>query len=702
VAFRLVVDFLALAAIIGFFVSYLPREILNDAPATGGDTGSHFWPLYALVKEGLPNFRIRMWNPGNLGGEPLLVHYFPFPFLTMAALSLMMPLGTAFNVGTILPMGALPLSVYFGARGLGMRFPGPALAATLSLIFLYNESFSMWGGNVLSTLAGQFAHGYALNFMLLAAGAMGWEIRTGRSPRVSALLLAAVATSHAYVFLGAPAVLVGVALSLRNGTFWERLIHAVKATLLSVLLACWFLFPMADNQKWTTPYSSGWPFRDTVRESFSWIQFPVGVLLLILPLWAWWLGRSKRVSMARFWKNSAACLAPVAFYVLFYVAAEKIGVINARAVPQIQLFLALGAGAGLALLLRRSSVLLAWGIVLPISLVTLGWVYHHVRNFEPWAKWNYSGWEPKQLRPAVKGLAQDLKGDFSSPRVVYEHNTISNGAGTERVFEMLPYFAGRSTLESVYMQANVLAPAAFHVQALVSKTPSCPFGNLDCPKFDLQLARPKLELMGVGDLILITPEVKDQTARLTDLKAGAVHGPWQHFNFHSRPSLVEVFSASPRFVELPIGASSGPNDPSGGWKRLFYRWFTEYTGKEQMIVANAPYLPQTQEFWANPSACKPEVQVKMNELLLRTPCPGKPHFLKFAFHPTWRSSTGDPLFLVSPGFIGIVPSQGQVAIRFGESLSWTIANWISTLTFTLMFATLIIPRGKRWPLPKKA
>jgi hypothetical protein len=78
---------------VGFISFITPTTVWNTKPATGGDTGSHFYPLWVLVNESLPHWQIRTWNPGNLMGEPHLLHYFPGPFLLMAFLSIFMPLG---------------------------------------------------------------------------------------------------------------------------------------------------------------------------------------------------------------------------------------------------------------------------------------------------------------------------------------------------------------------------------------------------------------------------------------------------------------------------------------------------------------------------------------------------------------------------------------------------------------------------------
>ncbi len=248
----------SLIALLLWVLQLLPKEIFNPNPATGGDMGSHFWPLYTLVNYALPDWSLYTWNPGNLAGEPHLIHYFPLPFLIMAIFSSALPLGTAFNIGTVLPIFLIPLSAFIFARQAAWKFPAPPLAAIFSAFFVFNESHLMWGGNALSTMAGQFSHGYALAFFLLGAGALLKEIRENRIPLWSSLFMAGVALSHGYVLLGVPWFYLGSFLFAVGG----RSLRALKICTISGLFAAsfslWFIIPMLENSAWTIAYFFEW------------------------------------------------------------------------------------------------------------------------------------------------------------------------------------------------------------------------------------------------------------------------------------------------------------------------------------------------------------------------------------------------------------------------------------------------------------
>ena len=680
----LLLNLVGLIAIVFLFIHYLPSDVLSENPATGGDRGSHFWPLVTLVERGLPDFIIRSWSPGNLGGEPHLLHYFPLPHLLMAFLSLFMLLGKAFNVGTLLPLATLPLSIFFGLKAMKLRDPLPLLGVLGSLVFLYNEGFSMWGGNTLPTLAGEFAHVYALNFLFLTVGAIAWELRNHKPPLLSAFLSAALALSHGYVFVALPSFYLSVILFGRHRSWRERFTHCFWSGIFTVFLALWFLLPMIQNARWTTPHSMTWISDNLLKESLPPIFYPV-LLLLGVGLVGLFVGGRSRGRLKANLRLGVFWLIPAVFYFVMYFVFPSVGLVDVRAIPKMEII-----GCVLALLLF-GRVLRQWGgrvfvclAVIPLLVSSVWWIDFHVSKFPYWLQWNYSGWENKALYEPLMDLSRDLRGTFSDPRVIYEHSDVNDGAGTLRVFEMLPYFARRATLESTYLQAGILSPLAFDLQARVSKTPSCPFySEYPCPPYDVETSEEKLRLMSVGDLILVTEEVRKQADASPWLEKKKVYGPWHLYSLKEPPQLVEVATRP----LLPL--------KTAGWRQEFYKWFQEYEGTQNFLVAGreAGAITLIDNLIGNPDIlssggnCHPRLEVDINSVRLQTDCPGKLHILKLAYHPSWESSTGDPFYLVSPGFLALVPS--------GQGALWEVANLVSILTFMILaLSAFLLRRGR--------
>ena len=80
----------------------------------------------------------------------------------MTGLGHIIPLEIAFKVVYLLGILLLPICIYFMFRLMRLRFPIPILGAIFSLIFLFQEGNSMWGGNVLSTFAGEFSYSLSM------------------------------------------------------------------------------------------------------------------------------------------------------------------------------------------------------------------------------------------------------------------------------------------------------------------------------------------------------------------------------------------------------------------------------------------------------------------------------------------------------------------------------------------------------------
>jgi hypothetical protein len=642
--------------------------IFNTEPATGGDTGSHFWPLVTLLKEALPEGVIRIWNPGNLGGEPHLTHYFPGPYLIMAFLAIILPIGMAFNIGTILPVLLFPISIYWGLKKAGLKEMQPLLGGSLSLIFLYNESFSMWGGNALSTLAGQFAHLYALCFFAIGAGYYIQGLQNSKISIRAIFFFAAVLICHFYVALFIPIFFIG-SLLVKNQLKTNFKISFYTG-LTALLLSAWFVIPMLDNSPWNTAFGLKWHSKNIFLEAFPFSTWPALVLLAAS-------GFYTIFSRKRFFQEPTQVLLSSTFIVLalfamaFYFLFPRWGLVDIRIFPILYLSICFLVPLFLSYWSQDLFPFFQRNFILTLlSGALIVWALGLIKNFPGWVQWNYSSWSSKMSFKDLQGLSLDLKGTFSDPRVIYENSELSNSAGTMRVFEMLPYFAGRSTWESVYMQATILAPAAFYLQALISKTPSCPFPNYLCTSFEPARLNDYAQLMAVKDLILINEEVIEKANSVSGWEKKNQHGLWHHFQIQQNVSYVDWPSSQPEKIERRQ------------FKQIFYDWFLNYKPEQSYLVALREDEMTTEfQLKGKEDPCQAQVDVKFNKIDLKTTCPGKLHVLKFAFHPTFKSSGGEELYLMSPGFIGIVPAKTSTTLTWGKSHLWNLASFISWLTF---------------------
>lgn len=679
--FLLFVEAIAVLLSVYVIAQFLPKSLFNELPATGGDTGSHFWPVKVLHDYGIPNLVLRPWNPGNNGGEGLLVHYFPLPFLFMALLGYLIPVGTAFNIGSMLPVVTLPVSIWWAVRLMTRSRLAAVLAAMFSSGVVLNEGYSMWGGNTLSTLAGQFAHMYALNFLVLAIGYLSREMDQKKIPWRSGLLFSCVALSHGYIYFGVPPLLLLLALLLPKRNFRYRVFVCVSSAFLSLCLSLWFIGPMVLNGPWVTAHSFSWVFQNWPEEVLPRILEPTVITVVLAGLVILYQGLRKRefllFRVTLFW------LASGLVYLGFFFVFRWLKLVDVRALPQTQLFIAMGAGCLSAIALQFISKRLQALLGLTFLAFLCYWQTIHVVKFPIWADWNYSGWQSKGKFKELEKLSDALRGDLSLPRVAYEHHVKNNQVGTERVFEMLPYFANRATTESLYLQSTVLAPMIYSLTSEISQAASCPFHQWPCMRLNILGSQGRQELLGIKELILSSEVSLNQAKNASFLQERFKYGPWTVYENKNSVPMAEVFNEPPITISFE------------NWRNQFWQWFRDYKKGSRFLVTakNERDLPASESF-ANGRICHPQTRVDFSGIELRTDCPGVAHYLKYAFHPSFTSSGGESLFLVSPGFLGVVPKTHEIKITFGSSWIWGVFRALSFLSLLGLTAFLLKGRKK--------
>jgi uncharacterized membrane protein len=167
------IDLSFLLIIFAFLFTYFdPKLLFLKTIVTGGDTASHYYTAQYLREELLPKGKIIGWLPGNYAGFPLFQFYFPLPFVIAVILSLFVSLEIAFKITTVLGIFLLPISAYFSFKLMKFSFPIPIFGALVTLPFLFMEANSMWGGNILSTLAGEFSYSLGFSLSILFIGSM--------------------------------------------------------------------------------------------------------------------------------------------------------------------------------------------------------------------------------------------------------------------------------------------------------------------------------------------------------------------------------------------------------------------------------------------------------------------------------------------------------------------------------------------------
>jgi hypothetical protein len=228
-----VTAFLVLASTAFVFSQLQPGLLFKDTTPAGGDMGAHVWAPAFLREHLLPNLQLSGWAPDWYAGFPVYVFYMVVPSLLIVFVNvvLFVPYNVAFKLISVSGLLAMPLAGWSLGRLARLPFPYPAVLAVATVPFVFERSFTIYGGNAASTLAGEFAFSISLALSLVFLGVVHRGLDTGKSRAAAAILLALTVTCH---LIPAIFALVAAALILGFSIGWTWLGAAIALGLVLV------------------------------------------------------------------------------------------------------------------------------------------------------------------------------------------------------------------------------------------------------------------------------------------------------------------------------------------------------------------------------------------------------------------------------------------------------------------------------------
>jgi hypothetical protein len=523
---------------------------------TGGDSASHLLYVWLYADSLLLSGNVLPWLPEVFGGLPFLSYYFPLPFIVIALLSKLIGVAPAFKWGSFLAAILLPGAVFAASRRwLGMSWAGALFGGLGALAFLLHEQNSIWGGNLLSTLAGEFAYSYGLCLAVLTMIAWVRAVQSGRGWIVPALLEAATGFSH-----GFPLLLVGfstVFLLFEGGQFRRTLGLLARGHVFAFCLLGGWLWPMLEMHSLTIPNDAAFPLQGW-RDLFPATLWPIAAgglvglgMQLVSAVRCRWT--ALQASALRYFVSSAG-LAGLAF-----LAGDQLGLADIRFFPMVWLFSAVVCGwlfgQGLAAICeswqpKREISLLMFAAAAVLGL--LGWFGQQVRSAPDWALWNHAGLDSKPQWHNLTGLFPSMTGDLWSPRFTFEHDPANQDIGCTRVLESLPMFLNhRPEIEGLYMETALLGLAIYKLQSEISTHPSSPLARFPSGSLDPEFAARHMNLLHADTLLLRSQHAKAaiETSGLFDKLAEAP--PFALYHLHGFDSrLIELVHQTMRVRPL--------------------------------------------------------------------------------------------------------------------------------------------------------
>jgi hypothetical protein len=629
-----------------------PWLILSSTTPTGGDMGAHVLGPAFLRDTLLPEGRILGWSDDWFAGFPAFYFYFPLPSLTIVLLDVILPYGVAFKLVTVLGLLALPAAAYFHARAIRLSRPIAVVASTSGAIFAFMESFNIYGGNIASSLAGEFSYSWSFSLSLVYLGLLIKGVRDDRRYlKWAALALALTALSHiltTIVVIFASLFVIG----------WKKgLIRTLLVWVWGFAVAAFWALPLLARIGLTSDMA--WTPLSRLEEVFPveiWLLLPLAIVgaawavrrsrnaaplvaatllpIIYFPLpnllpellpdlfggerWKLWNGR-----LLPYWYFGVAFFATVAVGVAVVWASRRLpSRIHIHWVRALVVTIA-AAGAGLAadstdfpayawvLFVVGGLLFLAasfwWGesvgtrhylVILASSVLALG-ALSGVTFVDGWAKWNYEGYEVKEPWLEYEALMADIE-ELPPGRVQWEGNGDWNKYGTPMSPMLIPYWTDDSheSMEGLYFESSLTTPFHFINSSEMSLNASNPIPGLAYKNFQMERGLKHMSIYGVSYYVNITPEAGEEADSIDSMTRVATSGPFGIFAL-PETQLVEAATFVPSVYEAPerglLGALIGSEtvvgddgEPLASFHDMALEWYDDVDNLDRWVVSDGP------------------------------------------------------------------------------------------------------------------
>ncbi len=292
---------ITIASVIVVTLSQLhPSMLLTNTTTTGGDTGAHI-AMPKFLESLLAHGHLTGWDPGWYDGFPLYTFYFTIPDLFIAIGGWIIPYGVAFKLGTILGSVILPICAWACGRFFRLRAPLPTILAAATLPFLFDYTFTIYGGNLFSTLAGEYAYSFSLSLAVLFLGLFACAVREGKYRGWAAIVLAVCILSHmvgGMYALGGAVILTVVELLPARWGIADSALHlwrgddtavqvprtrilwwACSTVAIGLLLSGWWLVPFGLEHAYSSSmgYTNVEGWAQYFREADAWALVLAGI-----------------------------------------------------------------------------------------------------------------------------------------------------------------------------------------------------------------------------------------------------------------------------------------------------------------------------------------------------------------------------------------------------------------------------------------
>ena len=248
--------------------------VFSDLLPTGGDMGAHIVPTNFFVTELFNNFKLSGWSQDWFAGYPVYYFYFPLPPIITSLLSFLFPFSISFKTMVLISQVLLVISIEMLMRKNSKEFSFYGFG--VGLLYLLTESFTIFGGNLASSLAGQYSFTYSIAF---ANFSIFYLLKSNHrySTEIASLLIGLSVLSHLIPFM--------IYLPIFAYYFLKsnaKINIKISAFLFFLFIAMRFSFSLFINLEFTTnmTYTPYTQLSDLVKSDI--LPFAIGAIIYVI------------------------------------------------------------------------------------------------------------------------------------------------------------------------------------------------------------------------------------------------------------------------------------------------------------------------------------------------------------------------------------------------------------------------------------
>ena len=738
-----------------FFVLWVinPDGVLFKlSTPTGGDLGAHVWGPAFLRDELLPNLRLSGWAPDWYAGFPAYHFYMVVPMLFIVVLNvgLVLPLliltiglvsfvvfklvtqkpkhwrsafffaiclllliipfhyGLAFKLVAAVGLILMPFAGWKMGRLAGLPEPTPALLGASTLAFIFDRSFNIMGGNLMSTMAGEFAFTLAIAFCLVYIGLLIKGVETGEKRAAAALFLALTGLCHLLVVFFA-LIVSFVALSTRISRASVRWVAEVG--LLSGLVSAFWVIPFwwyrshLNDMGWEklTSYSSYLWSRDHLAADFLTNDPPLQLAIVLAVVGA--------VLSLIFRRRLGVVLSiSVVVLALAFIYLPEGRLYNGRLLPAYYLSIYLLAAIAIAEIIRILGLLVSraakgkerignlvsgsigflavvffiFYLAVPLRVLPGGkmqgnayqWMGYETEDLNigrSWALWNFEGYEARTGDSTGGGWEElvdfvvtmdDQARDYGCGRLMWEYSSELTRYGTPMAPMLMPHWTDGciGSMEGLYFESSTTTPFHFLIQSELSTAPSRAQRDLPYRSFDIDAGIDHLQQFGVKYYAASSQVATEKAKQHSSLTQIANSGPWTIFKVKNSELVTQLDFEPAVFTQLE---HSEWLDPS---VEVFQK------GSQAVVrtlggMDHWQYvdLEEEPERIGLPRVEISEINVDTDRIEFKVDEIGVPVIVKTSYFPNWKVEGARGPWRATPNLMVVVPTEKEVTLDYSRS-----------------------------------